>query len=198
MEQQYEVQDNVVLQMRLNALKERKIYFLEEFYTESVFKTIRHIEQIIKSDVKKGLAPIQSEPIWIYFESPGGSLIACMSLISTIRQYQRQGYKFHGVAMGMCASAALFSFMCCDLRIAQEFSQLILHDQRCMEHGLKTVRDKRREYEEWEKEWKVLKSLIMEYTIIPEKLIEDYVEKGLDFVLNTQEAIEYGLVDKML
>lgn len=191
--------DTIISEIIINAQQnERKVYLIEEFTRESVFKAIRAIEKIVEKDVYDGIKPEDSEPIWLMFDSYGGCLLSSFGYISTIRRFQRMGYRFYSVSMARSMSASFYTAMCCDKRYAYEFSSLMVHDQRAFEYGYKTVRDKRVELEQWEKEWNKLVELVEEYTSITREQLEWYVERKLDWDMDTKEALELGVIDEIL
>lgn len=190
-----QMKDQMVQEIIINAqINERKIYLIEEFDRESTFKTIRALDRITSIDIQNGVTPEDAEPIWLIIDSYGGCLHSCFNLISVVRKYQKHGWKINTVAM-RAMSAGFFTFMIGTKRYVYELASLMVHDQRAFEYGYKTVRDKRVELVEWEKNWKQLKDLVTEYTNITESQLEWYVERSLDWDMNAKEAIELGVAD---
>ena len=191
---QFPFKDQIVEEIKLNSLRERKIYLIEEFDRESTFKVIRALDKITSIDVREGKKPEESEPIWLLIDSYGGCLHSCFNLISTIRKYQNKGWRINTVAM-RTMSAGFFTFMTGTKRYVLELASLMVHDQRAFEYGYKTMRDKRIELAEWEKEWARLKKLVIEYTDITEEELEWHVERRLDWNMDAEEAIEKNVAD---
>lgn len=187
--------DSILEEIKINACKERKLYMVEEFDRESCLKIIRRLDKIIDLDIRQNIAPEDSEDINIYIDSYGGCLHSCFGLISVVRKYQKLGYKINTIAMGRAMSAGLYLLLVGTKRYAYELSSLMIHDQRAFEYGYKTVRDKRVELKEWEKEWSRLKDLIFEYSDITDEQIEWYVERALDWNMTTEEAIKLNVID---
>jgi ATP-dependent protease ClpP protease subunit len=190
--------DMVIEEMKNNAVSERKLYLIEEFERESIFKIIRRLDRIIAKDRKEGIAPEDAERITIYIDSNGGCLDSCYGLISVMKSYQKLGYKIDTVAMGRCRSAGFYTLICGTRRYSYQYNGIMVHDQRAFEYGYKTVRDKRVELKEWEKEWKRLISLIEEHTLITEEQIEWYVERGRDWDMFSDEALTLGCIDEII
>lgn len=191
---QFPFKDQIVEEIKLNSLRERKIYLIEEFDRESTFKAIRALDKITSIDIREGKKPEESEPIWLLIDSYGGCIHSCFNLISTIRKYQKRGWRINTVAM-RAMSAGFFTFMTGTKRYILELASLMVHDQRAFEYGYKTMRDKRVELAEWEKEWSRLKKLVVEYTDITEEELEWYVERRLDWYMDAEEAIEKNVAD---
>lgn len=192
---EYKFKDQIIEEIKINAQRERKIYLIEEFDRESIFKVIRALDKITSNDIRSGIKPEDAQPIWLFEDSYGGCLHSCFALISTMKRYQKLGWKINAVAMGRNQSASFFAFICANKRYALELCSHMVHDQRAFEYGYKTVRDKRVELEEWEKEWQRLKDIVTEHTFITEEQLEWYVERRRDWDMTTQEAIELGACD---
>lgn len=187
--------DPVISEILINAQQnERKIYMIEEFNRESTFKVIRALDKITSIDIENGISPKNSEPIWLVIDSYGGCLHSCFNLASVIRKYKKAGWVINTVGM-RAMSAGFYILMMGSNRYAYELGSFMVHDQRAFEYGYKTVRDKRVELKEWEKEWARLKSLIFEYTDITDEEIEWYVERGLDWNMDANEMILKGVID---
>lgn len=63
----------------------------------------------------------------LYFDSPGGSPYAGMSLMSLILL---RGLKATGIVTGECSSAALWPFAACERRLVTPFSVLLFHPMK--------------------------------------------------------------------
>jgi len=63
----------------------------------------------------------------IYFDSPGGSPYAAMSLMTLIRL---RGIRATGVVTGECSSAALWPFAACERRLVSPYSILLFHPMK--------------------------------------------------------------------
>jgi len=190
--------DSIIEEIKINACNERKVYLIEEFDRESIFKIIRRIDKIINTDIKKGISPKDAEPITIYIDSYGGCLLSCFGIISVMRSYQKQGWTINTVGMSRTMSAGFYLLLCGNRRSVYELCSLMVHDQRAFEYGYKTVRDKRVELQEWEKEWNKLISIVEEYSLITREQLEWYVERARDWNMDAQEALELGVIDEII
>ena len=70
--------------------------------------------------------PVGGECV-LYFNSPGGSSYAALSLMSLI---QLRGLKATGVVAGECSSAALWPFAACHKRLVLAHSVLLFHPMK--------------------------------------------------------------------
>ena len=191
-------QMGIIDQIKEYELRYKKVYINNEFTRESVFVIMNQIDDIVRLDKLYEIEIKDLEPIKIYIDSYGGCLHSYFMLASRIRELQKKGYKFHMYSMGRCMSAGFYTLILGDKRFAQEYTSLMVHDQRAFEYGYKTVRDKRIEVKQWEKEWNRLKAIIFEYTDIKESDIEFYVERGLDWDMDANEALKLNVVDEII
>lgn len=67
------------------------------------------------------------EDCTIYFDSPGGSPYAAMSIASLIKI---RGIRATGIVTGECSSAALWPFATCEKRFVTPFSVLLFHPMK--------------------------------------------------------------------
>ena len=49
-----------------------------------------------------------------------------------------------------------------------------------------------------QKNWEVLKDIMRECTNLTEQELEDFTEKNIDFTYTPQEALEKGIIDKLI
>lgn len=188
----------IIDQIKEYELRYRKVYVNTEFTRESIFIILNQIDDIIRADKINNVKKDKLEPIHIYIDSYGGCLHSYFMLASKIRELQKRGYKFYTYSMGRCMSAGFYTLILGDKRFAQEYTSLMVHDQRAFEYGYRTVRDKRIEVKQWEKEWNRLKNIIFEYTDITDEEIEFYVERGLDWDMDANEALKLNVVDEII
>ena len=191
----FKYKDPIIEEIKLNCLLERKVYMIEEYNEESVFKVARHLDKITMIDTEKGIEPKNAKPIYLFIDSYGGNLHDFYFLASVIKRYQKLGWEINTVSMGKAMSAGFFTLILGNNRYSYEYSTLLCHDQRAFECGYKTVVDKRIELQEWEDEWNTLKSLVIEHTLITDEQLEWYVERGRDWKMNTKVALELGVID---
>ena len=133
--------------------------------------------------------PLGGECI-LYFDSPGGSPYAAMSLVNLI---VLRGLQATGIVTGECSSAALWPFAACRRRIVTRYSVLLFHPMRWQseEHvGLN-------EAAEWARHFGILEgemdTLLAELLGADAELIKSWSHPGK--YVNGPEFAQQGLAE---
>lgn len=129
--------------------------------------------------------------IYIYINSPGGSVTAGLSIYDTI-QYIKP--KVITIGMGLCASMGAFLLACGNERMALENTKIMIHQPLGGAKGQAT--DIMIMAEEIIKIKKKLNELLAYHTKQPLSQIEKDSER--DFYMDTKYALSYGIIDKIL
>lgn len=138
------------------------------------------------------LASSDSEKdIYIYINSPGGSVSAGLSIYDTI-QYIKP--KVITIGMGLCASMGAFLLACGNERMALKHTKIMIHQPLGGTKG--QASDIMIMAEEIVKIKKTLNELLSLHTKQPFDKIEKDCDR--DFYMDTEFAKEYGIVDKIL
>ncbi|MFM1903078.1 MAG: hypothetical protein RLZZ440_978 [Planctomycetota bacterium] len=110
-----------------------------------------------ESDLTERLLGIQpGGECTIYFDSPGGSPYAAMSLVGLMRL---RDIRATGVVTGECSSAALWPFAACQRRLVTPYSVLLFHPMKWQseEHiGIREAAEWSRHFADLEREMDVL------------------------------------------
>ena len=86
---------------------------------------INEDEAIIEQNEKLSDAFKQPlEPVEIYFNSPGGSVIDGCAILSIMEEVEAP---IIGHIIGTCGSMAVYLFLACDIRTGTRFSQIAVH-----------------------------------------------------------------------
>lgn len=91
---------------------------------------------VIKGNVLEEAAKIEmlsaqsSDPIYFVLNSPGGSVLPGIQVISAMNLAKERGVEFHCVAPVMAASMAFQFFANCDVRYAFKYSLLLWHPMK--------------------------------------------------------------------
>jgi ATP-dependent Clp protease protease subunit len=133
------------------------------------------------------------EEIRIYINSPGGQIKA-MFAIYDVMQYI--SCDIRTVAYGQAASAASFILAAGTKgkRMALPNTDIMIHELAGGFSG--KSKDMRNEWQQLEKSEKKLNNYLSEFTGQPLEKIEKDVK--LDFHMSPEEALEYGIIDKVL
>ena len=126
-----------------------------------------------ESDLTERLLGIQpGGECTIYFDSPGGSPYAAMSLVALMRL---RDIRATGVVTGECSSAALWPLAACQRRLVTPYSVLLFHPMKWQseEHiGIREAAEWSRHFAALEREMDVL---LCELLGGPEDLINDWI-----------------------
>lgn len=166
-------------------LSERIVWLGGEVDSDSSNLLVQQLTYLAKDDAKK--------PITLYINSPGGSIVDGMAVYDTIR---RSPCPVHAVVSGMAASmgAVILSGCTKGERAIMAHGEVLLHQPLGGARGQAT--DIEISANRILKMKKTLLSLLAENTGHPfEKLAEDC---DRDYWLDAEEAVAYGICDKLL
>ena len=110
-----------------------------------------------ESDLTERLLGIQpGGECTMYFDSPGGSPYAAMSLVALMRL---RGIRATGIVTGECSSAALWPLAACQRRLVTPYSVLLFHPMKWQseEHiGIREAAEWSRHFADLERDMDVL------------------------------------------
>lgn len=137
------------------------------------------------------LASLSQEDITLYINSPGGSVTAGLGIYDVMHHISP---KVNTVCTGLAASMGAILLCAGDTRSILPHAKVMIHEPSSGVIG--KCSDILIEAEEIKKCREELCQILSEHTKQPfEKIIEDV---KLDNWFNSQEAVEYGLVDKII
>lgn len=137
------------------------------------------------------LASLSQEDITLYINSPGGSVTAGLGIYDVMHHISP---KVNTVCTGLAASMGAILLCAGDTRSILPHAKVMIHEPSSGVIG--KCSDILIEAEEIKKCREGLCQILSEHTKQPfEKIIEDV---KLDNWFNSQEAVEYGLVDKII
>lgn len=171
------------------ALK-RNIYIAD--ITDEVGEYVEGIIRFWNNyDDEMGIEPEKREPIKIYVDSPGGSLLATFTMIDAIELSKTPVWTIN---IGTAYSGGFLLFIAGHKRLTYKRSSFLFHEGST---GQISDAGKFRNYAEfYERLLKRLKDVVLEYTKISEDL---YTEKQRDdWWLTAEEAIELGIADEIV
>ena len=152
-------------------------------------------EQMANSIVAQLLFLEMEDPdaeISMYINSPGGSVTDGMAIYDTMRYIKP---KVRTVCLGMAASMGAFLLMAGEpgMRMALPNSEIMIHQPSGGAHGQATDVQL---HAQWLLRTKnKMNTLMSEMTGQPLEKIQQDVER--DYFMTAQEALEYGIVDKI-
>lgn len=132
-------------------------------------------------------------PIWLYIQSGGGNLLTGFSAMDTILKV-KETVPVYTVVDGYAASAASLMSIVGTKRYIKKNSYILIHQLSGGAWG--TFEEFKDVIENMDKFMKTLKISYKEYSKISMKKLEEILKHDLFF--NSDEALEYGLVDEVL
>lgn len=196
MGEMYQVQDNILEQMKhQRATKERTIVMLDEFTRESCYKIQHQIENIVRLDKIKGIKD-EDKVITILISSYGGCAFSCLSLIGVIERLKEDGYTIITHINSMAMSAGFFLAITGSKRVMNRYGVGLLHP---MLSGTSGSIQKMIDDVEFDKVlWGQLVAITMKYTKFTMEDLEDLKRCKTDKYMLAEEMKEKGCIDEIL
>ena len=133
----------------------------------------------------------EKKDIYIYINSPGGSVTSGLSIYDTMKYIKP---KVITIGMGLCASMGAFLLSSGDKRYALENTKVMIHQPLGGAKGQAT--DIMIVAEEIINIKKKLNEILSKNTKQPLSKIENDTER--DFYMDAKKAIEYGIIDEII
>lgn len=134
---------------------------------------------------------LSNEDIYLYINSPGGSITSGMSIYDTMHFINSKVYT---IGLGMCASMAAFILSSGDERYALPNTEVMIHQPLGGAQGQAT--DIKIAAERIIKLKEKLNKILADNTHQPLEKIYNDTER--DNFLSASEALDYGLIDKII
>jgi ATP-dependent Clp protease, protease subunit len=169
-----------------DRLFRERIIFLTEEVDDGIANAIVAYMLYLDSDD-------QTKPIYLYINSPGGSVTAGMAIYDTMQYIKSEVIT---ICMGLAASMGSFLLMAGTKgkRMALPHSRIMLHQPSGGTRGQAT--DIQIEAKEILRVRRQLNEIYAQRTGQPLEKIERDMDR--DFFLSAHEAQEYGLIDKVI
>ena len=177
------------------AIYQRKILINSEITNESITEAIYYLYTLMDLDREEGVEK-NPKPIDILLNTPGGSVWDGLILVSLIEQMKDAGYTINTTAIGTAASMGFIIFITGSNRYSYRHAQFMLHDISTMMGG--KVKDLEESMEDLKKCQKQVFDIIRKYTHVPEEKLNEWVDHKRDMFFYPDEAVELGIVDKVL
>lgn len=171
-------------------INHRVLWVNEEVTEDLMYELIHYILLWNRED--KDIEDIDRQPIYLMFNSPGGSIDAQAAICSVIELSQTPVI---GVAVGMVASAAALIYLSCHCRLALKTSYLILHKGSAALNG--NYNDIINSIEDYKKEIDKNTKYIVEHSHMTLEEVESHM--GSDWYIRCDpEGVNKGLVDEIV
>lgn len=179
-------------------LQKNTIYLDTEVDRDSQVLYCRQLRKLGEQELAKPKKDRQ--PIKIRISSFGGWVVSFMAMASTMLYYEDQGLIIETYCDGFCMSAGAYLLMLGSKghRYATRFSDILIHQTQFSGGGHQTYREKEKSFEYDKRDWKMLCDLMREHTKLSEEEIEGLTKYNLDVSFSSQEALEKGIVDKII
>ena len=174
---------------------ERKLYLKENVDEKSVMPLIEAIHRINDDDAEKEKEynGWERKPIKLYIYTYGGVCYAGFALIDAIRASKTP---VHTIVLGTAMSMGIFVFNAGHKRLIGEHATLMYHDVSIstgmngeMTEGLKIELDEALRLQ------KMGSDFLMEYSLIEESVLKDYINRKADWYISAEEAIRLKIAD---
>lgn len=190
----YMYPDRFIEEMKMNsALRDRRIFINEEIDRDSMFKACYLLDRLVELD-RSHATPIS--PIELILDSYGGTIYHGLALISKIESLKDKGYKIITTVNSVAMSMGFMILLCGSERRGLQHSRIMCHQPSSATWG--KMQDQIEDIEETKKLWNKLKELIIKYTHITDKQLEDIKERKFDWFMWSEEALELGVIDKII
>lgn len=176
-------------------IDERLFYISNDIDNETMGKMCFNLLYLLQKDDNKEEKEknFERKPVKIYINSYGGSVYDMWSLIDIMLNAKSP---VHTYCTGYAMSAAFQIFLAGSKRFATRHSTFMYHQMSCWRSG------KYQDMVEDRKQMDYMQKTIEEYVAGRTKLtkedIADIREKKKDFFINPQEALKWGIIDKIL
>lgn len=178
------------------ANTEKRLYFLsDDVDNESIGQlTWNILHQLAEDDEKdEKEKDYKREPIKIYINSYGGEIYDMWGLIDIIATSKTPIYTY---CTGYAMSAAFKIFLAGHKRYCYKHSTFMYHQMNCRRDGKYQDLVEDREEMDWLNEKN--EEFVIDRTNFTKDDIKEIREKKKEFYIHSDEAVKYGIVDKVL
>ena len=173
--------------LTLSSALDRNIYL-----GDVIFGTGKEVDEQIRFwnryDDAHEIPLEEREPIKIYIDSCGGSLVETFTMIDSIKMSKTPVWT---ICTGAAYSGGFFTFIAGHKRFAYPLASFLYHEGAT---GTSADAGKFRNFAAfYEKQLKQLKDVVLKYTNIDEDTYERHIKD--DWWFTSEEALEYGICD---
>lgn len=169
---------------------EHRTYWLNDEINNYTFDLVQYIIKWNRED--KDIPVEDRKPIRIIVDCPGGHLSVSETVSNIIKMSKTPVY---GIALGYVASGASVIYLSCHERFALPNTVFVLHKGSCS--GVSGTYDEIVAFvSDYEKQMETLMNFYITNTNYTEKEIMENIQT--DWYIRTEEALEKGLVNKLI
>lgn len=182
--------DDLYAMQKKEYLAQRKIVFSDYIEDIVLDDIILYILKWNKED--KNLPTEARKPIWIYLDSPGGSVIKGLNVIDVIKNSKTPVYT---VCLSQCASMAFHIFISGNKRYCFKNSVLLIHDgQVSIENSSSKAKDTMKFIDNLDER---VKQHVLSHTNITSEFYESIYDTEY-YLFGNAEGKELGCVDYII
>lgn len=171
----------------MEDLEERRLYINSGVDEEVIDTIVYHILRYNRED--KGLKPEERKPIYLYINSPGGSVCDGYGLIDVIQSSITPVYTIN---QALCASMGFLIFLAGHKRYSMLRSEFLMHDGSTAGWDSTAKMKDRMDFETKQLE-QMTKEYIMSRTAIDNDLYD--AKYRVEWYMLPNEAKKHGIVD---
>ena len=174
----------------MEDLAVRHLYLNQEIDESVVNNIIYHIIRFNRLD--KDIKPEDRDPIWLYINSPGGTLTDGFGLVDVVRESITPVYT---VNLALAASAAFHVFIAGKKRYAMPSSEFLMHEMRTGDFdGISKVMDKL-SFEAGD-----ISQMIQDHVLSCTKIDPELYDAKFrnEWYMLANQAKDYGIVDSII
>ncbi|MGM7720506.1 ATP-dependent Clp protease proteolytic subunit [Metabacillus sp. Hm71] len=192
-EMSYVYPDRFLEEMKINsAMRDRRIFISEEVDRESMFKACYLLDRLVYIDKQEGT----KKDIEIVLDSYGGHCYHGLALISKMISMRENGYRIITTVNSVAMSMGFMILLCGSFRQGLRHSRIMCHQPSSATWG--TLQEQIESVEETNAIWDRMKELITKYTKITYEQLEDITKRKYDWFMWSEEALELGVIDKVI
>jgi len=172
---------------------DNNIYFTDDITMDTINKLIKQIRLLEKKLIMMGInLKISPPPIILHITSNGGSVIAALKCINLIKSLT---VDIHSVIDSFAASAATLISVCCNKRLMNKYSSLLIHELRS-QTSWNRLSDLQDEIGNMTKMMEQLKDIYADHTNMSRSQLSKILRRDIEW--SPEEALKNGLIDEII
>lgn len=168
--------------------------------TLSIYGEITKQKEFVFNHMMSQLTkPISGEklPITIKISSEGGEVNSGLSITSTILSAKKNGYKINVECYGEVMSMAVLPVIVASVRKCQPYTRFLIHNPLSFMMGYVSAEQMKRITKEMSGILDLYKSVILENTLIEEKMLIDSFDRDGELIFLGEQAKNLGFIDEI-
>lgn len=183
----------------LDLPKDRNLFFTKQVDQASISDLTQKIIDINEDDKRlKKLYKVydmkyKPKPIKIYIDSYGGSVYQCFGLLGVMKKSKTP---IHTIVTGCAMSCGFMMLISGHKRFAHSLSTPLYH--QVSSAGWGKLKDLEEDIEETKRLQKMIEKITLEKTKISKERLKEVFDCKIDWFMGAEEALNLGVVDKII